>query len=227
MAQKGGDLLATGHKSYQYFSLGSPIFFGLPFSFRDNYEFMITGILHSHAPCGRASEPTCRQTIIAPDSAYAPEAPSRGHSPHGAYNSALRSSPFHHRVRPPYTAPAGHRDPFRPDSFHRRSIRPCSAETLYCRWTRCRCGSVRCIESNFPVAFDGWEDKQAAQREITSLKKCLLECAGVGLVQCSPGWCTGYNDYKGTCEAIAAATKVMRDEVKNTPTWKQYKRESA
>ena len=83
------------------------------------------------------------------------------------------------------------------------------------------------IESNFPVAFDGWEDKRAAQREITSLKKCLFECAGVGMVQCSPGWCTGYNDYKGTCKAIEAAIKAMRDEVKNIPTWTQYERESA
>ena len=56
MAQKGGDLLAAGHKSYQYFSLGSPIFFGLPFSFRDNYEFMITGIATFHSPAGQAKK---------------------------------------------------------------------------------------------------------------------------------------------------------------------------
>ena len=83
------------------------------------------------------------------------------------------------------------------------------------------------IENNYPVAFDGWKDKRAAQREITSLKKCLIECAGVGMVQCSPGWCTGYNDYKGTCKAIDAAIKVMRDEVNNTPTWTQYARANA
>ena len=83
------------------------------------------------------------------------------------------------------------------------------------------------IESNLPVAFDGWKDKRAAQREITSLKKCLIECAGVGMVQCSPGWCTGYNDYKGTCKAIGIAIKVMRDEVNSTPTWTQYARANA
>ena len=83
------------------------------------------------------------------------------------------------------------------------------------------------IENNFPVAFDDWEDKRAAQKEITSLKQCLLECAGVGLVACHPGWCTGYEDYEGTCKAIAAAIKDMRDEVKNTPTWRQYERETA
>lgn len=83
------------------------------------------------------------------------------------------------------------------------------------------------IENNYPVAFDGWEDKRAAQREITSLKKCLIECAGVGMVECWPGWCTKYNDYKGTCKAIGAAIKVMRDEVNNTPTWTQYARANA
>ena len=83
------------------------------------------------------------------------------------------------------------------------------------------------IENNFPVAYDDWEDKRAAQREITRLKQCLLECAGSGLVTCYPGWCTGYEDYKGTCKAIAAAIKDMREEVKNTPTWAQYERETA
>ena len=79
----------------------------------------------------------------------------------------------------------------------------------------------------FSVAFDGWEDKREAQKEITSLKQCLLECAGVGLVACHPGWCTGYEDYKSTCKAITAAVKDMREEVKNTPTWRQYERETA
>lgn len=83
------------------------------------------------------------------------------------------------------------------------------------------------IENNLSIAFDGWEDKQAAQREITSLKKCLLECAGAGMVQCSPGWIPAYNDYKGTCKAIGNAIKIMREEVKNTPTWAQYARASA
>ena len=83
------------------------------------------------------------------------------------------------------------------------------------------------IENNFSVAFDGWEDKRAAQKEITSLKQCLLECAGSGLVACYPGWCTGYEDYNGTCKAIAAAIKDMREEVKITPTWLQYERETA
>lgn len=83
------------------------------------------------------------------------------------------------------------------------------------------------IENNFSIAFDSWEDRREAQKEITQLKRFLLECAGVGLVACYPGWCTGYEDYKGTCKAIEAAVKEMREEVKSVPTWKQYERETA
>lgn len=82
------------------------------------------------------------------------------------------------------------------------------------------------IRNNCTVYFDNWQDKRNAQKELTKLKKCLLECAGVGLVQCSPGWCTSYNDYKGTCKAIEAAIKEMREEVRNTPTWRQYNKEA-
>lgn len=83
------------------------------------------------------------------------------------------------------------------------------------------------IESNFPVCFDGWEDKKNAQKEITELKQFLIDCAGLGLVKCSPGWCTGYSDYNGTIAAIKEAVKAMREEVKTIPTWAQYEREGA
>ena len=80
------------------------------------------------------------------------------------------------------------------------------------------------IENNFPVALDRWEDRRDANKEITEIKQFLIACAGLGLVQCSPGWCTGYNDYKGTLKAIKAAIKEMRDELRTIPTWAQYNR---
>lgn len=80
------------------------------------------------------------------------------------------------------------------------------------------------IEYNYPVAFDGYEDRQEASKEINEIKRFLLDCAGMGLVKCSPGWCTGYADYNGTVAAIGEAVKEMREEVKNTPTWRQYNR---
>lgn len=83
------------------------------------------------------------------------------------------------------------------------------------------------IENNFPVALDSWEDRKAANKEITEIKQFLIVCAGLGLVQCSPGWCTGYNDYNGTIEAIKTAIKEMRNELKTVPTWAQYERSIA
>lgn len=80
------------------------------------------------------------------------------------------------------------------------------------------------IENNFSLCFDNYEEKQEAQKEITEIKKFLIACAGMGLVQCFPGWCTGYSDYKETLKAINEAIKDMRSEVKGIPTWQQYKK---
>ena len=80
------------------------------------------------------------------------------------------------------------------------------------------------IENNYCVALDSWENRREMNKEITQIKQLLLECAGLGLVACYPGWCTGYEDYNGTIKAIKAAIKEMRAEVKATPTWAQYER---
>ena len=78
------------------------------------------------------------------------------------------------------------------------------------------------IENNYPIAFDGREDRREALKEIAEIKQFLTICAGLGLVKCSPGWCTKYADYNNTILAIDEAIKEMRDEVKNISTWKQY-----
>lgn len=80
------------------------------------------------------------------------------------------------------------------------------------------------IENNSPVCFDGWEDKRNAQKEITEIRQFLLECAGLGLVKCSPGWCTAYYNFQETVKAINTAIQDIRDEVRRTPTWNRYRR---
>ena len=80
------------------------------------------------------------------------------------------------------------------------------------------------IENNFPVALDSWKDRRDANKEVTEIKQFLIVCAGLGLVKCSPGWCTGYSDYNDTIKAIKAAIKEMRDELRTIPTWAQYNR---
>lgn len=78
------------------------------------------------------------------------------------------------------------------------------------------------IDNNFPVFFDDYIEKKEAQKEVTQLKKLLIDLAGVGFVQTFPGWCTGYNDYKNTLNGIKKAIKDIRQEVATTPTYRDY-----
>ena len=76
------------------------------------------------------------------------------------------------------------------------------------------------IEHNFSYCYDNYEDKRAALKEITQIRKFLYECASdFECVAVSPGWCTSYADYETTLKEIDAAIKEMRETVKNTPTW--------
>lgn len=81
------------------------------------------------------------------------------------------------------------------------------------------------IENNFPVAFDNWEEKRQAQKEITELKQFLLDCCGAGIAVVYPGWCTTELNYNDSVKAIKAAIKEIREESKATPTWLWYERE--
>jgi hypothetical protein len=84
------------------------------------------------------------------------------------------------------------------------------------------------IEFNFPVCLDSYEDKQLAQKEITSLKAFLLQC--INDFECCvvyPGWCTGYEDYKNSIKKLNAAIAEMRQTVKGTPTYYQYIKKGA
>lgn len=78
------------------------------------------------------------------------------------------------------------------------------------------------IEFNYPVAFDNWEDRRAANKEITEIKEFLKNCAGMGMVACHPSWCTAYLNYDETLRSIDVAISEMRDTVSVTPTWRQY-----
>lgn len=84
------------------------------------------------------------------------------------------------------------------------------------------------IENNFSLCFDDFLEKQDAQKEITRIKKFLLEC--INDFECCavyPGWCTGYADYKTTLKELSAAIKAMREDVNATPTYKKYYRMEA
>ena len=79
------------------------------------------------------------------------------------------------------------------------------------------------IENNYGIYFDSYTDRRESMKELTQLQKMLIECAGVGLVTCFPGWCTGYaNGYIETVKDIKKTIKEIRQEVKTTPTYNQY-----
>ena len=83
------------------------------------------------------------------------------------------------------------------------------------------------IESNFPIAFNDWQEKREAQKEITEIKQFLLACVDLGLCEVWPGWCTSYKDRQTTIKAVNKAIKAMREEARQTPTWSQYERQEA
>lgn len=78
------------------------------------------------------------------------------------------------------------------------------------------------IEANYYI-YDSYLDKIDAQKELTQLKKFLLECAGAGLVVYTPGWCTGYYNFIDTKNAIKEAIKNERAVIKGAPTDYTYK----
>ena len=67
------------------------------------------------------------------------------------------------------------------------------------------------LSDNFYAA--SYADKRDALKEATRLKRLLLDLAGVGFVQCAPGWCTGYSDYKSTITAIRSAIRELKQRI--------------
>lgn len=80
------------------------------------------------------------------------------------------------------------------------------------------------IESNYPVFFDDYADRAEAQKEVTKIRRLLESLTGCGLCSVWPGWCTTYRNREETFEDIAEAVQEMRDEIRSTPTWRQYER---
>ena len=70
--------------------------------------------------------------------------------------------------------------------------------------------------------LDDYREKQEAQKEITQLKKCLIELAGVGFVACAPFWVMSYSNYNETLKKINDAVLEMRETYKHYKTANTY-----
>jgi hypothetical protein len=72
--------------------------------------------------------------------------------------------------------------------------------------------------------LDNYQEKLTVLKEITQLKKFLLECCQYGLVRYSPGWCTSYYSEQETIQDVKAAIKEMKQNFRNYPTYYTYKK---
>lgn len=79
------------------------------------------------------------------------------------------------------------------------------------------------IENNYTWAYEDFTQKREAQKELTQLKKCLLELSAAGLVSCYPGWCTGYAGPDQTKTDILEGIRSEREYIKTIPTWYQLR----
>lgn len=80
------------------------------------------------------------------------------------------------------------------------------------------------IKYDFPLFYD-YTCRQEAQKEITTIKHALLQIVeSTNCCAVHPGWCMGYSDYKSTLSEIEKAVKEMRQDVKSTPTYRQYQK---
>ena len=70
--------------------------------------------------------------------------------------------------------------------------------------------------------FDNYIEKQEYIKELSQVHRMLKECINKGLVEYSPGWCTGYSTEKESYIDLAAAIKTAKQAARTTPTYKNY-----
>ena len=68
--------------------------------------------------------------------------------------------------------------------------------------------------------IDCCKERQLIQKEITQLKKLLIELIDYEFNVCFPGWVTTWLDYEKSKEAVKEAIKTIRKEAKNFEIWR-------
>ena len=72
--------------------------------------------------------------------------------------------------------------------------------------------------------LDNHKEKLTVLKEITQLKKFLLECCVIGITEYSPGWCMGYYDEETTIQDIKQVTKEIKQKILKYPTYNTYRK---
>lgn len=73
------------------------------------------------------------------------------------------------------------------------------------------------------IFLDNTKEKNEFLKEITKLKKLLIELVENGLVACFPGWCTSYLSKEKSKKEIKEAIKQFKEDIKKIPTYKIFK----
>ena len=71
--------------------------------------------------------------------------------------------------------------------------------------------------------FENWQEKIEAQKELTKIKKFLIDVVNnFCWCCCCPGWVTGWEDQKDSISKIKQAIKEEREKLKKVETEKNY-----
>lgn len=78
------------------------------------------------------------------------------------------------------------------------------------------------VKINFDYCYVEYWEKPLILKEVTRLKKLLLELSRIGLVKYSAGWCMGYCSEEETNKAIKEAIKEIKENMQKFPVYKTY-----
>ena len=80
------------------------------------------------------------------------------------------------------------------------------------------------IEENLPWCFEDASEKADAQKDVTKLRKVLLDSLDNGLCVVYPGWCTGYANHAESRRDVRGFINDIRHMVHDMDTVATYKR---
>ena len=79
------------------------------------------------------------------------------------------------------------------------------------------------IDIDFDYILVDYHEKPLILKELTQLKKLLIELVYIGLVKYSPGWCMTYYTQRETIIAIKKAIREAKENIRHYPTYKTYR----
>ncbi len=75
--------------------------------------------------------------------------------------------------------------------------------------------------------LDDYQEKLEVLKELSDIHRLLKECIRCGLVSCYPGWCTGYSNEKESIQELKKAISEAKENIRTTPTERNYYRKAA